>query len=289
MKVLLFFIDGFGIGKKNSKFNPLYLDDFKNIRNLFDNHLIETDPILGVEGLPQSATGQTTILTGKNAPEHLGYHLRGLPNDELRKLINDNNIFKDLKKRGFKVTNANAYHNDFLNNMKKNLGSKYGVSVSTEATLSAQLKFRDEKDLSNDKAVYQDITNKIIIDNWNGKVNLISPTNAAKNLSNIVKENDFTFFEYFQTDIVGHKMDINSSLKIFNILDEFIGSLIKNLDFENTLLIITSDHGNIEDLSIKTHTLNKVPTFLIGKNSELYKSEIKSIKDIMPMIIDVLN
>ena len=49
--------------------------------------LVPTDPRLGIDGRPQSASGQTTILTGINAPGLLGYHKQGFPNAAMREII----------------------------------------------------------------------------------------------------------------------------------------------------------------------------------------------------------
>src|SRR2546430_16673111 len=85
VSVLLFFIDGLGIGTRgpHNPFDDLpgadplavFQDEEPNI--LFGGMLARTDACLGVEGRPQSASGQTTILTGVNAPATIGYHKQG--------------------------------------------------------------------------------------------------------------------------------------------------------------------------------------------------------------------
>ena len=82
MSLLLFFIDGLGIGTRGAQ-NPFDgLDDaaplavFQNEQPElpFEGVLAVTDARLGVDGRPQSASGQTTILTGINAPARIGHH-----------------------------------------------------------------------------------------------------------------------------------------------------------------------------------------------------------------------
>src|SRR5678815_574921 len=106
--VLLFFIDGLGIGTR-CPHNPLDgLEDaeplaiFQNEINSFPNNgvLVPTDPRLGVEGRPQSASGQTTILTGINVPEKLGYHKQGFPNAEMREILREHSLFLQLTRAG---------------------------------------------------------------------------------------------------------------------------------------------------------------------------------------------
>jgi len=88
MSVLLFFIDGLGIGERGP-FNPL--DDLadaeplavfrdETMTTIHEGIVVPTDASLGVPGRPQSASGQTTILTGVNAPAAVGYHKQGFPN-----------------------------------------------------------------------------------------------------------------------------------------------------------------------------------------------------------------
>src|SRR5262245_56098703 len=89
--ILLIFIDGVGFGTRgahnpldglNSEFFSIFQGE--DVRLPFDGHLAVTDARLGVDGLPQSATGQTTILTGVNAARLIGRHLHGYPSPRLK-------------------------------------------------------------------------------------------------------------------------------------------------------------------------------------------------------------
>src|SRR5574340_1599560 len=101
MSVLMIFFDGFGLGADDTATNPLLTAPMPTIRGLFNGimptrgnghftstraTLIPTDATLGVPGLPQSATGQTTIFTGVNAANAIGEHLGPYPNAALRKI-----------------------------------------------------------------------------------------------------------------------------------------------------------------------------------------------------------
>src|SRR5204862_5361459 len=67
-----------------------------------------TDARLGVDGLPQSATGQATIITGENAPARLGRHLSAFPGGSLRPLLRERSLFRTLGDRGLRVAHANV-------------------------------------------------------------------------------------------------------------------------------------------------------------------------------------
>lgn len=290
MKVLLFFIDGFGIGEEDPDKNPFVKANTPVLDYIKKNYFTAvTNTTLGVEGIPQSASGQTALLTGMNAPMLLGHHLNGFPTPTLKKLLMEKSILKQLKDMGLKVANANAYTSEYLENMGKLRGVKWGISATTIATQAADIPFRKELDLLNKQAVYQDITNEIVVHEWKLPIEKVSYVEAGGILANIVGENHFTLFEYFQTDIIGHRQDQARAIEIIEGLDQFLGGILGGVSLEDTLILITSDHGNIEDLSIKTHTMNPVPTYLIGKNAKEMKDEIKSLTDITPAIIKLFS
>ena len=244
--------------------------------------LVTTDPRLGIEGRPQSASGQTTILTGVNAPALLGYHKQGFPNAAMREIIAEHSIFLQLKQAGIgPVTFANAYTARFFNERPR------WVSATTAAVEAADLKFRDVDDLKNDRAVYQDFTNQFIIERGE-QIEPRTPGRAAEVLARIVAESRFTLYEYFITDKIGHKQDLEAARTVLQSLAAFIRALLNCIDLANTSVILTSDHGNIEDLSSRNHTLNDVPTIVWGANRERIASRIRNLADITPAIVESL-
>jgi bisphosphoglycerate-independent phosphoglycerate mutase (AlkP superfamily) len=71
-------------------------------------------------------------------------------------------------------------------------------------------------------------------------------------------------------------------------LAEMLRTLLSNLDLKRTTLLVTGDHGNLEDLSSKNHTLNKVPTLIWGAQAETLARRISSLADITPAILETL-
>ena len=288
--VLLFFIDGLGIGTRGP-FNPLdNLNDaaplavFQNETSdpLFDGVVMPTDPRLGVEGRPQSASGQTTILTGVNAPAQLGYHKQGFPNTALLEIINAHSIFKQLRDAGVgPVTFANAYTDRFFSERPR------WISATTAAVEAAGMTFRNIIDLKNGAAVFMDYTNRILIERG-VDVNVRTEEEAAEVLARIASENRFTLYEYFITDKVGHEQDMPKAKEVLTSLARFIRELLARLDLKTTTVILTSDHGNIEDLSSRNHTLHEVPTIIWGAQREQVAARIKNLADITPAIVELL-
>jgi 2,3-bisphosphoglycerate-independent phosphoglycerate mutase len=288
--VLLFFIDGLGIGTRGP-FNPLdNLNDaaplavFQNETSdpLFDGIVVPTDPRLGVEGRPQSASGQTTILTGVNAPAQLGYHKQGFPNKPLLEIINAHSVFKQLRDADVgPVTFANAYSDRFFTERPR------WISATTAAVEAAGMTFRNIADLKNDDAVFMDFTNRLLIERGVG-VSVRTEEEAAEVLARIASEHRFTLYEYFITDKVGHEQDMPKAREVLTSLARFIRELLVRLDLETTTVILTSDHGNIEDLSSRNHTLHEVPTIIWGAGREKVAARIKNLADITPAIVELL-
>ncbi|MBA3255589.1 MAG: alkaline phosphatase family protein [Pyrinomonadaceae bacterium] len=290
--MLLFFIDGLGIGSRG-KSNPLDgLQDaaplavFKNetptTPDVLEGVLAPTDARLGIEGRPQSASGQTTILTGVNAPALLGYHKQGFPNKALLEIIREHSLFLKLQKAGVRpITLANAYTKRFFEDRPR------WVSATTAAVEAAGLPFRTIDDLRSGRAVYQDFTNRMLIERGED-VTLRTANEAAEVLASIASESRFTLYEYFITDKLGHSQDMEGAKTVLQNLALFIRQLLARVDSKRTSVILTSDHGNIEELSSRNHTLNEVPTIVWGANRERIASRIKSLADITPAIVQSL-
>lgn len=287
MSVIFIFIDGMGIGNPDSS-NPFFITETPGLDRLYrEGRVFLTDTSLGVKGLPQSATGQTAIFTGKNAPKIIGRHLSGRPTENLSRIIEDNNIFKELIAKGFTVNYANVYRNEYIENISKIKSRRERPSVTTVMSLSAGLPLRNVTDYKNESGVYHDITGSILQESGY-EVKILTPAEAAARLVKISRGYDFTLFEHFMSDIIGHKGDMEAAVKEVKLLDDFIASLLDELNFDEDLLVIASDHGNLEDKSVKTHTMNKVPVVFYGRMADGADIEVNSLVDIMPRVIELM-
>jgi len=288
--VLLFFIDGLGIGERGP-FNPfdglpaaapLAIFSGESPERFRDGIVVPTDPSLGVAGRPQSASGQTTILTGVNAPALVGYHKQGFPNKALLEIIEQHSIFRQLKQLGVgPITFANAYTSRFFSERPR------WVSATTAAVEAAGLQFRTVADLNDGAALYQDFTNQLLIERGED-VALRNEEEAAEVLARLCAAHRFTLYEYFITDKIGHAQDMVLAKKVLTSLARFLRELLTRLDLDRTTVILTSDHGNIEDLSIRNHTLHPVPTIVWGSKREKTAARIHDLTDITPAIVELL-
>jgi hypothetical protein len=291
MSVLLIFVDGLGIGTRGPH-NPLHLlgeeatplvvfeDEEPPLP--FDGLLARTDARLGVEGRPQSASGQTTILTGVNAPALLGKHKQGFPNERMREILREHSLFLQLKNAGVGPNSfANAYAPRFF------AARPRWVSATTVAVEAAGLPFKTIEDLRAGRAVYHDFTNGFIAA-LGEDLPVRTPEDAARILANVASENRFTLYEHFIADAAGHEQDEEFALRVLRELASFVRETLSRLDLERTTVILTSDHGNVEDLSTRNHTLNQVPTLAWGPGRALVRTRVRSLADITPAILELL-
>lgn len=295
MGVILFFVDGLGLGPAGPA-NPLsracmpFTQEALGTRLVLDGVeggvqgplglVVVTDACLGVPGLPQSATGQTALLTGRNAPAIIGRHVNARPTRMLRKLLK-HNLFSSIRDRGLKVAFLNAYRPDSLNAIAQ---GTYRASVTTVAALQAGLRLRDFDDLIRGDALYHDMTHDTLV-RVGYEVPRRSPAEAGSMARRLALSVDFCLYEFFLTDIAGHQRDEGMALKILRDIDRFLEALNPNDDL---CLVMTSDHGNLEDLSVKRHTPNPVPTVVLG-GARSWRSRlglVKQISDIAPAIMD---
>ena len=291
MSVLLIFVDGLGIGARGSH-NPLYLlgeevaplavfvDEEPSLP--FGGTLARTDARLGVEGRPQSASGQTTILTGVNAPALLGKHKQGFPNERLREVLREHSIFLQLKNANVgPLAFANAYSPRFFASRPR------WVSATTVAVEAAGLPFRTIEDLRAGAAVYHDFTNGFVAA-LGEDIPTRTPVEAAGILARVAGENRFTLYEHFIADAAGHEQDEEYAMRVLRELASFVRETLSRLDLARTTVILTSDHGNVEDLSTRNHTLNLVPTLAWGPGRDVVRSRVRSLADITPTIVELL-
>ena len=293
MKFVLLFVDGLGIGKNDPENNPCTRDEtgilkvFENEKSKnipFDGVSIGLDATLGVSGLPQSATGQTALLTGVNASELLGYHLSGFPNKVLREILLKHSILLQAIQLQKKATFINAFRPLFFE-LPENLILR--LSATTIANYAAKLPFFKIEDIIAKRSIYQDFTNVSLLERG-FEVPIFSPKDAADILANAVDKFDFILYEYFQTDKVGHKQDMSLAQEEINKLSHFVHRFLSQIDLKNTFVILTSDHGNIEDLTTKSHTRNLAMTLIWGPNNKTVSDDLHSITDVTPNLINLM-
>jgi hypothetical protein len=283
--VVFVFVDGVGAGARDAAVNPLAARDFLLSRFADGTgpelprgaRAVLADATLGVPGRPQSATGQATILTGENAPRAVGKHLLGFPNPALRALLQARSLFRDLAAAGRSAVFANAYPVAYLRALglecdgepefaDPRRGRRARASATTVAVAAGGYRLRTWADARRGAALTHDI-HGARANGFGAALPPRSPEQAAEILLRLAGAHDLAMFEFFETDEAGHARDRDAALEALARLDAFLRTVAAGLG-DGDALVVASDHGNVEDLSSRNHTLARVPVLGFGRAAE---------------------
>ncbi len=297
MSVIFLFIDGVGLGEANGA-NPFTQSTYRGFTAMAGDQefsvqateLIETnhlfkfvDARLGVEGLPQSGTGQTTLFTGINASKKIGKHFGPFPHSGIKPFLKGQSLFLKAKQQGKSCSFINAYPDIFFKKVRK----RDRWSCTTLMTKSANIRLNTTQEIKNETALTAELTQQAWREQLSIDVPEISPEQAADRLLEQSENYDLLLHEYYLTDKAGHSQELNKAAGFLKTYDRFLWHLI-NYKKRDTTIVLSSDHGNVEDLSTKTHTYNHVPLFVYGPGTELF-FKAKSIMDVTPGILNIMN
>jgi len=306
-RVLLFFLDGVGIGRKDPHINPVVAARMPFLRGLLGGEvpslghrkwsgphatLLPLDATLGVAGLPQSGTGQTALFTGVNAAKLIGKHFGPFPYSTLRPVIEAHSIFKRLQLAARAGCFANAFPQKYFDYIERR---KTRTSVTTFSCLTAGIPVRRDTDLLSGMGVSADITGEGWAALGYPDMPVITPAEAGRRLSVLTQKYDFVLFEYWKTDKAGHDCNMGEAVRLLELFDMLLGGVLTTVDLSSTLIVLTSDHGNIEDLSTRSHTRHPVPLILAGHHHAQVAGRVNhfggrtpDLTHILPTLMEVL-
>jgi hypothetical protein len=303
MKLLFLFLDGVGLGQNDPEHNPFARANMPALQDLLDGGcmlqdstplesrratLLALDACLGVPGLPQSATGQAVLLTGQNIPALLGYHYGPKPNPPVAQFLANGNLFSRLSDAGRRVAFLNAFPPGYFDGIHS--GRRLYAAIA-QAAVNAGLPLGTLDDLRLSRALSADFTAQ----GWRERLGLpdtpvLAPFEAGGRLARLASAQDFSLFEYWLSDYAGHSQDMDAACRLLETFDQVLAGLLSGWDDASGLILITSDHGNLEDLSTRRHTLNPVPALVIGAPQlrRRFTTRLHDLTDVAPAIVDFL-
>jgi hypothetical protein len=303
MKILFLFLDGIGLGQKDPGKNPFVRAVMPHLTSLIGGKaviastapfeddrttLLALDAGLGVHGLPQSATGQAVLLTGINIPAEIGYHYGPKPNPEVARFLDGATIFSKTVQAGKTAALLNAYPPRYFGGIKS--GKRLYSSIPLAVT-NAGLPLFTQEDYHTGRALSADFTGE----GWRGFLGfadapLYSPAEAGRKLADLARGYDFSLFEYWASDYAGHKQDMEWAVRQLETFDGVLKGLLESWNDDDGLILITSDHGNMEDLSTRKHTDARVPLLLFGRKSgrEKFRRDLTDLAGIAPAVTGML-
>ena len=291
-RVLFLFLDGVGLGRGDANVNPLVAAHLPVLTDLSggqwtteltasrsgDALFRPLDATLGIDGLPQSATGQTTLLTGLNGAQVMQRHYGPWPGPTLQKLLQQDTLFHEGQLLDGAVL-ANAYPEGYFASIDTRA---FKPNAPVVASRSASVELRGMDRYRAGQAVAADLSGERFADHSTG-TKAQAPKEVAQVLAEMAREASLTFFDLWLTDAIGHEQDAARSVELLERVDELVGALLYEGAGEAFTLVITSDHGNIEDLTTKGHTMSTVPLLVVGAGASEF-AEAASLVHVAPAI-----
>ena len=119
---------------------------------------------------------------------------------------------------------------------------------------------------------------------------------VAKEVIDAIQEDyDLIVTNFANGDVIGHTANNEAKIKCAQVVDFHLGRVINTAKDAGMAIIITADHGNLEEMITPegkahvAHTSNLVPFLMIDTRSdEPLNIEDGSLKDISPTILNVL-
>lgn len=294
LPVLFLFLDGVGVGPRDRERNPFARARLPHWEGLAGSEVPflggagrgwrPVDATLGVEGLPQSGTGQVTLLAGVNAARYRQRHVGPWIDPPLKELLSQRNAFAAVLRAGKGARLANAFPDQYLDRVARGRGRS---SAIVWAARLAGLPLLGHRELRRGEALSAFLDQ----DGWRRMgydVPRITPEEAGRRLARLARQGDFTLFEYYLSDFLGHRQDMSGAVAALEAFDAFLGGILAALDRE-ALLVLSSDHGNLEELHHSRHTRNPVPLMASGRGAEEVLGSVDRLDELMPAVLKQVN
>jgi 2,3-bisphosphoglycerate-independent phosphoglycerate mutase len=222
-------------------------------------------------GLPQSATGQATLLTGLNGADIMAGHYGPWPGPTLKRTLSGGTLFSEVVASGGQVVFANAFPDGYFRALA---AGKQRVNVPVYAAQEAGIPLLTQADYDAGRAVSADLDGSYL-----GTPQLLGEAGAQ--LVRLSGNADLTFFDFWLSDSAGHRWTFADAVALVEKLDAFLAGLVSALG--ETTLLLTSDHGNLEDKTTRSHTRNPVPLLAVGPQAAFF-AEANSLLDVAPAL-----
>ncbi|MEP6483743.1 MAG: 2,3-bisphosphoglycerate-independent phosphoglycerate mutase, partial [Rudaea sp.] len=106
------------------------------------------------------------------------------------------------------------------------------------------------------------------------------------------KKYDFIVCNLANADMVGHTGKLDAAIKAVEAIDESLGRLVPAIRAAGGEMLITADHGNLEQMRASDgqphtqHTVGPVPLVYVGRPATLHRG---SLSDIAPTVLKLMD
>lgn len=223
--------------------------DLPTLRPLINSgHVL--DAALGVPGLPQSGTGQSCWLTGRDAVRHMGEHFGPVPGPTLQALLREHALPVRLARAGGRAALLNVYAPGYLapGGRRNRLGC-FPYAFQAAGFAPAQATLRASLGLGYAAP-------------WPAQDSEDDLRRQGQVIAAAAREYDLLVADLWLSDLLGHQGREPvppDALRAGRAYLRRLDALLLGLLDGGVRVFLSSDHGNLEDLRVKTHTRARVP------------------------------
>jgi hypothetical protein len=297
--LLLLFLDGVGLGDDDPGVNPFAAAATPVLDELAGGAwaaprpharpgrtLAALDATLGDPGLPQSATGQAALLSGRDAVAAMGGPYGPWPGPTLKRFLAEGELFAWAADRfGVPAIGwGTAYPPSFFAALAR---GRLRLNVPAWAARRSGVELPDLDAYRRGEAVAADLDGSAFaahgVEPPGGhRPGPAGAGEAGRRLADAAAERALTFVDVWTPDRAGHRADAAEGRALVARLDAFLGGLLAARDAATTVLVV-SDHGNLEDLRHGRHTRAPVPLLAVGPEAEAF-ADARSLLDVAPAV-----
>jgi len=196
---------------------------------------------LGVSGLPQSATGQTTLFTGVNAARVFGRHHPGIPGPSLQAILREDSLFHEAPTPRGETGVRERVRAAACGRETTALRGDHAHGDCVRCAPSAARRGRRA-----DEALSHDYSGE-----WmTARGYPVTPrtaVEAAHVLARLLEAHDLVLYEYFLTDLVAHRGTREQRFEQARHVEALIDAILSAVDRSRHRVVVVSDHGNLEE------------------------------------------
>jgi len=204
-------------------------------------------------------------------------------------MLSNGTLFSRVQQAGKRAAFLNAFPPGYFEAIAS--GRRLYAAMALAAT-RAGVPLRTLDDLRTSQAISADLTGLGLRQRLGLQdVPVISAGEAGQRMAALALEHDFSLFEYWLSDYAGHAQEMDSAHELLVTLDQTLAGLLEAWDDKAGLIVITSDHGNLEDLNTRRHTGNPVPGLVIGEQAtrQRFLDGVHDLTGIAPRILEALD
>jgi hypothetical protein len=221
-----------------------------------------------------------------------GGHRSGYPSRAVAELVTERSVLRRARDAGLRSGFLNAFDPERARRLSRVTRGEETAprhrapSASAVAALAGGGELRTFDDARRGRAATFDLTGEVCRA-FGLAAPEVSLDDAARAVARGASELDLSLFELFLTDKAGHAQDMTWARHEIARTDRFLVALFEAIDPEEQLVVVSSDHGNLEDLSTRSHTLARVPLLAYGAGASAFVEGAGSLLDVAPRLLSV--